>query len=326
MKKRALHLLNSLKPGGAENVALNYAGVLNKLGIQSVFVGEPASETYADYLRKHGEILGEATLSDMNGADFIFVHSNINLFRVLACRLRSFRFKPRVVYVQHLNYSKSKFFFLSKIINLVCSDFIQISPITDDIVGKYIRIRKHFIVNFYINKYTEVQYPDIRSAIRSELNIPPGQELITFSGVFKPGKNLEDFLKLAKENLADPSRFFLLIGDGQEAYKIKDYALSNLKWIGFVNDVEKYLIASDVYFFPSLFKLEMLPMALIEAINTNKKILAYDTRINAFLLNGSVCGSLEEAQSMLAEDRFPAGLTRYDFEYAIQSFGRLVDH
>ena len=38
--KIALQLLNTLKPGGAENVALNYASALSEMGVSSCFIAK----------------------------------------------------------------------------------------------------------------------------------------------------------------------------------------------------------------------------------------------------------------------------------------------
>ena len=51
----------------------------------------------------------------------------------------------------------------------------------------------------------------------------------------------------------DSSIEFLIIGDGPEVNLVKSYPYSNLHWIGRVNDVEQYLIASDIYLFSSIY-------------------------------------------------------------------------
>jgi hypothetical protein len=67
---------------------------------------------------------------------------------------------------------------------------------------------------------------------------------------------------------------------------IDEYRGNNIIAVGCVNDVERYLISSDIYLFSSFLQ-EMLPMALVEAINADLSILAYDTIINRFLLSNS---------------------------------------
>ena len=100
--------------------------------------------------------------------------------------------------------------------------------------------------------------------------------------------------------------------------------MENLIWVGRVNDVEQYLIASDIYAFLSKFEGEMMPMALIEAINTNKKIIAYDTEINNFLLDNNTFSNID--QDVLQSSIIPNGenLKHYDMEYANVKLNNLL--
>ena len=114
---------------------------------------------------------------------------------------------------------------------------------------------------------------------------------------------------------------FLIVGDGPERDLIQNFKYKDkLIWTGFVNDVEEHLIASDIYFFPSLFNLEMMPMALIEAINLDKKILAYRTDINNFLLNDCTCINIDEVVYNFKNDIYPSNLVKYDYNYALDNF------
>ena len=109
-------------------------------------------------------------------------------------------------------------------------------------------------------------------------------------------------------------------GDGEERYLVEDCRLKNVSYIGRVNDVESYLIASDIYLFLSLFSQEMLPMALVEAINTDKKIIAYYTGINEFLLGEYTVGSKEDVITLLKKAEVPFFFKKYDMTYAIERF------
>ena len=152
--KKACHLLESFKHGGAENVACNYAIVLKELGIDSIFIAKDSSKEYKQNIQNKGFItLSKLNKSDIKSTDYIFVHSNQNLIRILPYLFIVKRKKIKVVYIQHLFYSESKFFFLSLLINLLCTNFIQITPITEEYIKKYIKIKVSFIPNFYLNKY-----------------------------------------------------------------------------------------------------------------------------------------------------------------------------
>lgn len=311
---KVFHLINSIKPGGAENVAYNYARVLSDLNIESVIVGSEDSQSYEEKLADFAEIKHSFCIKDIKDGDVVFVHSNRNLIKLLVHWRYLRKNKNKVVYIQHLFYSEKKFRVLSKIINFICTDFIQITPITSDLIKTYIKIPTHFIVNFYINKYKKNEWGQIRSSVRKELGFSENLKVVAFSAIFKPNKGVDSVVRLAEQVAHDRNYKFLVIGDGPEADYVRNYKHDNLLWIGRVDDVEKYLIASDYYFFPS--KKEMMPMALIEAINVEKNILALDTSINRFLLNGQTYEDLDHICDALYVDKEQMQYQHYDTEYA----------
>lgn len=313
---KVYHLINSIKPGGAENVAYNYARVLSDLNIKSVIVGAVDSQSYEEKLSDFAEIEHSFNFKDIKDRDVIFVHSNRNLIRLLVHWRHLRKKRNKVVYIQHLFYSEKKFRYLSKIINFVCTDFIQITPITSDLISKYIKIPTHFVVNFYINRYKKSEWNQIRSSVRKELGFSENLNVIAFSAIFKPNKGVDFVVRLAEQMARDSKYKFLVIGDGPEADYVRNYRYDNLLWIGRVDDVEKYLIASDYYLFPSLFKKEMMPMALIEAINVEKNILALDTSINRFLLDGQTYKDLEHIYEALCVENGKKEYRHYDEVYA----------
>jgi glycosyltransferase involved in cell wall biosynthesis len=177
--------------------------------------------------------------------------------------------------------------------------------------------------NFYLNSFNEAEWNRIKEKKRNILNIDTNATVIMFSAVFKEGKGLRDMLDLISKIIElDKKKYvFLIVGDGPERDLIHNFQYKDrLLWTGFVNDVEEYLIASDIYFFPSLFNLEMMPMALIEAINLDKKILSYKTDINNFLLNDSTCIDIGEVLHNLYNDIYPCNLVKYDYKYAFDKF------
>ena len=318
-----VYLLNSIKHGGAENVAFNYAKVMKRMHISSVFIGKPASEEYAQKISEIGTIKYHVSGKILRDADIILVHSNLNLLKVLLFRILPLKWKrKKVIYLQHLLYSERKFKILALLINTICTDFIQITPITNTLVHKYIKTNINFIVNFYLNNYSENEWPKIRKEVRNELNIDNDHLLVTFSSILKPGKNISEFISLAKTSTNLTNISFLVLGDGVEANVVRNYDGNNLIWLGFVNDVERYLIASDIFVFLS--KQEMMPMALVEAINTNKYILCYNTIVNNFLVNGSTYDVI--TKNTLSLKNLPNGknLTHYDESYAIMKLSKLI--
>ena len=282
---------------------------------------------YEKFLSRQGTVSYHVSKSLVKSSDLIFVHSNQNLLLIFA-----YRFLPlgwsnkKVIYIQHLNYSTIKFYLLSFLINLVCTDFIQITPITTSKVNRFVKIRKHFIVNFQIPKYDKTKWTEIRNNLRDELGISDDKIIVLYSSRFVKGKNIEKFLEIAEEMREDRDFVFVLLGDGPLVDLVKAYKWDNLKWLGYVADSEKYLIASDIYLFVSLYALEMMPMAMVEAIVCEKTIISYDTEINNFLTGNKTCHVITK-EDILNYKKFPNGrnLTKYDFQYALVKFGELIN-
>lgn len=321
---KILHLIDSIKPGGAENVMCNYIKVCNELGDVSTIVGAPGSKNYETTLAQIADIDYVLTKKRVISSDAIFIHSNHQLIHLLKFILSIKRKKIRVLYIQHLNYSNWKYILLSKLINYICTDFIQITPIIEKMVHNNIRIPVRRVNNFYINKYPEEEHFFIRKSVRQELNMPESTKLVTFSAIFKPGKGLKDFINLATEFIDNQDFFFLVLGDGEESSYVKDYPHNNLLWLGKQTDVEKFLIASDLYVFTSKFSLEMMPMALIEAINVGIPCVAYSTDINNFLLNNYTSESINKEVLLNREFANSKLLLHYDREYGLSQMKELL--
>ena len=313
--KIALQLLNTLKRGGAENVALNYASALSEMGVSSCFIAKSHSAEYEAMIRNQNhDIENRLTGNLIAGADYIFIHSNINLLRLIKYKIAAKLKGKKVIYLQHLFFSERKFFILSLLINWICTDFFLITPRTEQLVKKYIRIPVHTFINFYIQRYEKKDYSTIRQTVRKELHIADDDLIIMFSAIFKPGKGLADCLKMASLMSDEPNVKFLIAGEGEEQYLIDEYRGNNIIAMGCVNDVERYLISSDIYLFSSSFLQEMLPMALVEAINADLSILAYDTIINRFLLSNSTFESLDDMIKF----------KHYDKAYALGQFRNIL--
>jgi len=116
-----------------------------------------------------------------------------------------------------------------------------------------------------------------RSRLRAALGISPGGFLFVHVGAFR-GRTLassqkaHDVLLLAFAQLcahpATTNAHLLLIGDGELRSAAQQFARTlgvsdRITFVGAVNNVPRYLAASDVFVFPSRY--EGLPIALIEA-------------------------------------------------------------
>lgn len=324
---KAIHLLGLLKVGGGQSVALNYSKILKQYGVDSTFFGVKfGNGEYEDFVGKYVDVVHEIDKNLIKSMDYIFIHTNKNLLKMLFYRFSPLKWsKKKVIYIQHLNYPTWKFFLLSFIINFVCTDFIQITPITGRNVNRFIKTRKHFIVNFKLLSYAKEQWEAIRNKVRTELGYNDDDIVYVYSTRFMEGKNVAKFVELAKQASEEKHMKFLLLGDGPDDQEAKDYKADNYKWLGFQSDVEKYLIASDVYLFVSLYKLEMLPMALVEAINYDLAIASYDTDINRFLVDNNVYGEIT-VETIKDWKKLPNGkdLMKYNEEYAVKMIKELL--
>lgn len=98
----ALHLLNSLKHGGGENVAFNYAQVLATLNVSSTFVGRTASEEYERMISPMVKISHKLSGGLIRKSDLVFVHSNVNLLRLLVFRLLPLGWKQKKSFIYNI--------------------------------------------------------------------------------------------------------------------------------------------------------------------------------------------------------------------------------
>ncbi|MCD8186256.1 MAG: group 1 glycosyl transferase, partial [Rikenellaceae bacterium] len=228
--KRALHLLDRIRFGGAESVALNYARSMASWGVRSTLCGKPDSAHFSAFASRYADIRHRIDPKEIRRADYLFVHSNRNLFRLLVLR-SFFRLRAkRIVYIQHLPYAEWKFKLLARIINRLCTGFIRITPMTESLVERYIRIPVEFIPNFYLPRYALSERAAIREKVRNRYSIEPGQRIVLFSGALKPGKGLPEFLTLAERFAGSADYRFVVVGDGQQAGLIAAYPHKNLLW------------------------------------------------------------------------------------------------
>lgn len=88
-QKRVIHLLNTIKNGGAENVALNYSKVFSQLGYHSIFIAQKDSDSYEMMLRNEGfDVEYRVDFGTLKAGDILFIHSSKNLLRLIPYRRR----------------------------------------------------------------------------------------------------------------------------------------------------------------------------------------------------------------------------------------------
>lgn len=105
-------------------------------------------------------------------------------------------------------------------------------------------------------------------AIRSELNIPAGAELVTVVARLVPIKRIDRFLRIAAQIARRRDVHFAVVGDGELREQLESTAASaeldgRLTWTGFRRDIPDVCFASDVVVLTS--DNEGTPVSLIEA-------------------------------------------------------------
>jgi glycosyltransferase involved in cell wall biosynthesis len=110
---------------------------------------------------------------------------------------------------------------------------------------------------------------------KNELNFDLNKKHILHVGLFTPGKNQKEIIELAR--LCKDNNFvFHFVGN--QAENFRDYweplmidFPDNCIWHGERDDVDKFYMASDLFYFPSLFELN--PISIKEAIGYSLPIM-----------------------------------------------------
>jgi glycosyltransferase involved in cell wall biosynthesis len=175
--------------------------------------------------------------------------------------------------------------FLSRFTNL----FINVSQGEKEICLKHkiFKNSKSLVIYNAINHAVNID-PD-KVQLRNKLNLPFKAFIIISVVRFNQQKNLKATLSIAEKLLTNPDILFLIVGDGEEKEEIENIVskknLTNILLLGFKNNIDEYLSASDLYLSTSLW--EGLPYSLLEAAASSLPIVASDvTGNNEVVTNG----------------------------------------
>lgn len=135
-------------------------------------------------------------------------------------------------------------------------------------------------------------YDGSRIAIRKKLNIPLDTFVFIYTGHLSKGKNISFALDVFSRIFGNSKKAcFILLGDGSEEKRLRQQysGFNNIIFIGRVNNVNEYLIASDIYVSAS--KTEGLPNGVLEAIASGLPVLLSDIPQHMEILeSGDGCG------------------------------------
>jgi glycosyltransferase EpsF len=117
-------------------------------------------------------------------------------------------------------------------------------------------------------------------SFKKEFGISEDKIIITHVGSMRPPKNHQGIIRVAEKVVAADSRaHFILIGRGnlkpiiEEMIRAKQLE-NHFTLLGYVEDLERVLRCSDIFFFPSLW--EGLPLSVLEAMAAGLPVVASD--------------------------------------------------
>ncbi|TMP47581.1 glycosyltransferase [Pseudoalteromonas sp. S1688] len=330
---KVIQLLDKFRFGGAERVALTYMSTLDGLGYQNAIFaikdnrvsGSPVVRLVHDYLFYFKLMVSQIR---KNSERTIFIsHSMRSLMLSLICKL-FFRKKVKIIFVQHLSYSKRHYYFLRNI-GFLIDRFIQITPVVEGEFNSYFSKDKIFYFNNYI-------LPDSYSrekgnlALKSFKAFVMNRKVVAFVGAMKKGKNCSHIIELAKV-MRDSDFCFVLIGDGDEfsavKQKVKALNLSNVFIAGYQECPLSFLEYTDFLFFSSYKNNEMMPMTILEGMSLGCKVVAYKTEVTSYLLPKENLFDFEDYLSLskaLKDDSILPVKLQYDKSYGDVKMDTLI--
>lgn len=287
---RVLHFIGSLNTGGSQVMLLNLYKTINREKINFDFVVQSKKELfYRDEISSFGGKIyflppfkiGSITSFIYHWYTFLkdhpeykIIHGHVRSTASIYLLIAKFLKRKTIIHSHSTNNGTGFHSFIKKILQFpirYISDYFFSCSKTAGIwlFGKRIVSKKNFyIIKNAIDVNRFFFDLDKRNEIRNKLNIGDNF-LIGNIGRFVKSKNHYFLLDLFKEILKRSNDIkLLLIGDGILFNSVKEYATllsiqNHVIFIGNTRDVSGYLMAMDLFVFPSLY--EGLGIVLIEA-------------------------------------------------------------
>lgn len=332
---KVIQLLDNFNYGGGERVALTYRDTFSELGFHSLIVAiknkrESQDEVYLfpSYVRYFLFVF----MSIFKEKDSVILMAHTNRALFLSCLIKlAFLKSIKLIYVQHLNYNERRYKIIS-LVQLLIDKYIQITPVTEGAIKKHIKIDKVFYINNYIDVNNYPSSIQVENLLQDLLDEIKSRQVITFVGAFRKGKNVCHIQELIKR-LDEKKYFFLIIGDGFESGLLDRNLIEseNVRFLGYQNNPLPFMKISDYIYFPSYDNGdkfgEMMPMTVLEALEMNCKVIAYDLEVNKFLLPESNIFSYKDFDSIvnsIESDAIRTVKNRYDNNYGLERFECLI--
>lgn len=284
---RILHVLNNLGSGGVEGLLMNIYRNIDRDKIQFDFmIRSPKNNRFEnEVIRMGGRVFimpefpkkiiqnylaVDKFFSEHGEYKIIHVHANALIYTIPLILAKKHGISCRILHSHNTN---TRAGILGRIIH--ASNRIMLDRWATDLLACskpaafwMFGRRAYTLVNNGVDLETYRYSSNARDCIRHLLGV--GNELVIgHVGRFLPSKNHPFIIEVFAEVLKlQPNAKLLLIGEGEMSpaiqNRIKDLGIANkIYCTGVVSNVQEYLSAMDVFFFPSLY--EGLPLALIEA-------------------------------------------------------------
>jgi len=330
-----IQLLDKFCFGGGERVALTYQHTFNQLNLKNIIIaldggrdsrpdGLHVVKNYRAYLSN----LFKQLKTQLSHPSYLIAHTNRALVIGLMCKI-FYGKKVKLIYVQHLFYSSFKLKVLS-FAQYWLDRYIQITPITENLLKQHFLPEKCFYLNNYLALQTYVSATNSNDILKEFLIFKDGRQVITFLGRVTEGKNADHLLKLLKF-LPQEKYVGLLLGTGDELEYIQELAekwqLDNLYIAGFQEQPLAFLSVSEYMFFCSSCDEEMMPMAVLEAKALGCKVIGYQFDINSHILpenNMFEYQDFEGIAQAIVDNRIANDENVYDEEYGVLRFKQLL--
>lgn len=358
MKKRILVVIQLVRRGGVELVAINFARNLDKTKYDVSFLLIDPYENQDEILLKELKSEGfsffcipencKGYFSRFNflkkffkNEKFDAVHSHVLLFSGLVlCAAKINGVKVRIAHSHVIKWNRRENL-TYKIYKTVMKVFLKLNANVKMAcsidAGKFLFGEKEFLKNgIYIPNAIETKkYAfdyTLRSKKRNELDISENQLVVGHIGTIYKIKNQSFLVEIFAQMLQEKENaVLLLVGEKVDTEPIIEKAKQlnvedKVVFLGQRNDINELLSAFDIMIFPSLH--EALPVSLIEAQASKLPCLISDAVTTQVKYNENVCfASLKEstkawsdkAFELLETDRASVSLEKLIKEYDISS-------
>ncbi|MCD4827130.1 MAG: glycosyltransferase family 1 protein [Acholeplasmataceae bacterium] len=281
---RVLHIVGAMHRGGQETLIMNLFRQIDRKKVQFDFIVHTTKKMdYDDEILNLGGIIHRVCRKKISFIKnllqirnivkknrYIIVHRHGDNSFFISVDLFAAKIGGAKELISHSHNTSTKAKFLHKLFRKFNNKISNHKFACGNDAGQWMYRNNNFTIikNGIDLKFFEYKLK-YREEIRSELDIESNRFVICHVGRFNEQKNHIFIIDIFAELLKTlPKAILLLIGDGelrnQIERKIKHLGIEkNIYLLGKRNDINKILMGSDLFLFPSLF--EGLPVSLIEA-------------------------------------------------------------